>query len=166
MVIDTKKKILYCLAFTLADDTFAIDVTQVQGVTNFRRPSKVPFAPSYMLGIIDLQGRIFPVIDLKYKLGLPVSELTGDEFVVILELAADNNTYSICILADSLLDVFDLDPEKLSPSESRTMNLNPGIIHGIGNKDEKTFNILEIDKIFSYEEIHNIKIAIPGDISE
>jgi purine-binding chemotaxis protein CheW len=74
------------LTFALGEEKFAIPVEHVQEVVEYGHVTKVPQAPSYMLGIINLRGKVLPLMDTKIKLGLPATVVTGRSRILVLDL--------------------------------------------------------------------------------
>lgn len=141
------------ISFKLDEEEFALDISRVKEVLDFIRPTRVPQTPEFMKGVINLRGAVVPVVDLKKKFNMDKTEETVNTRIIIGEVNIENKATVIGALADSVHEVFDLDPEDIEPAPSIGTNLNTAFIKGMGKRDERFTMILDIDRVFSFEEI-------------
>lgn len=141
------------LTFTLADDVFAIDVTMAKEVLDLCDVTRVPQTPEYMLGVINLRGSVVPVIDMRLKFGMPAAERTRDTCIVVVEVDVDGDSVVVGALADSVREVLDLDSSQIEPPPRIGTRLNTDFIKGMGNIDGRFVIILDINRVFSAEEL-------------
>src|SRR5512135_1019976 len=102
------------LTFKLDQELFAVDIAKVREVLEFTSMTKVPRTPDFMRGVINLRGNVVPVVDMRLKLGLSMTEKTVDTCVVISEVAVDGESTVLGALVDSVQEVIDLDASKVS----------------------------------------------------
>ena len=101
------------LTFALGDEKFAIPVDHVQEVVEFGHVTKVPNAPDYMLGIINLRGRVLPLLDTKLKLGLPATALSQKSRIMVLDLQLeDDKNLQIGAMVDLAREVIEISERK------------------------------------------------------
>ena len=141
------------LTFNLADEVFALDISKVREVLDFTTVTKVPKTPEFMRGVINLRGSVVPVVDLRLKFGVPKTEKTVNTCIIIVEVTVDNETTILGALADSVQEVMDLGPDQIDPAPKIGTRLNTSFIRGMGKRDNKFVIILDIDKIFSTDEL-------------
>jgi purine-binding chemotaxis protein CheW len=141
------------LSFTLAEELFALDIGTVREVLDFTRVTEVPQTPDFMRGVINLRGSVVPVMDLRRKFGLPTAEQTVNTCIIIVEVALDGEKTVLGALADSVQEVLDLEPGQIEPPPRIGMHLNTNFIKGMGKRDERFIIILDIDRVFSGEEL-------------
>lgn len=141
------------LTFKLDDEVFALDITKVREVLDFTTVTKVPCTPEFMRGVINLRGSVVPVVDLRLKFGMTKTEKTVNTCVIIVEVAVDNETTVLGALADSVQEVMDLEPDHIEPAPKIGTRLNTEFITGMGKRDSTFIIILDVDKIFSTEEL-------------
>ncbi len=141
------------LTFQLGEEIFAIDVSHVREILEFTTVTKVPGTPEYMRGVINLRGSVVPVLDIRLKFGMPAAEKTVNTCIIVVEVSFDGETTIIGALVDSVQEVFELDPDQIEPAPKIGMQLKTEFIKGMGKKDERFIIILDIDKVFSLEEI-------------
>lgn len=141
------------LTFKLAQEVFAVDVEKVREILELTTITKVPKTPEYMRGVINLRGSVVPVMDLRLKFGMPASERTVDTCIVVVEVLHENDVMVIGALADSVQEVFELEPEQIEPPPQLGITMNTDLISGMGKKEGGFIMILNIDKTFAVDEL-------------
>jgi purine-binding chemotaxis protein CheW len=141
------------LTFKLGDEVFAQDVGQVREVLEVPAITKVPHAPDFMCGVINLRGNVVPVVDLRLMLGMSKSQPTIDTCIVVTEVMSEGETMVLGTLVDAVQEVFELEPEQIEPVPRLGMKLRTEFIQGMGKHNEHFLIILDIDKIFSPDEL-------------
>ena len=153
MAIQEIDKAATYLTFMLGEEVFAIDVKNVREVLDFTSITRVPRTPDFMRGVINLRGGVVPVIDMRLKFGMEGAENTVDTCVIVMEINLDGDKTVVGALADSVKEVFDLDPEQIEPPPRIGTRLKMEFIRGMGKSDEQFIIILDIDKVFSADEL-------------
>jgi purine-binding chemotaxis protein CheW len=145
------------LTFGLGNETFAVDVAKAREVIDDINITAVPQTPEYMLGVINLRGRVVPVIDMRMKFGMDKAEQTVDSCIIVLEVDVDGDVIVVGALADSVREVLDINPDQIEPPPRLGTKLNTEFIHGMGNCNDEFVIILDIDKVFSVEELNLVQ---------
>ena len=141
------------LTFGLGEETFSLDVKNVREVLDLSEITRVPRTPDFMRGVINLRGAVVPVVDMRIRFGLPVQEDTVDTCIIVVEVNLDGETTVIGALADSVREVFDISDDEIEPPPSIGMQLNTDFIRGMGKQGEEFIIILDVNRIFSSEEL-------------
>ncbi len=141
------------LTYKLDDEVFALDISKVREVLDFTTITKVPRTPEFMRGVINLRGSVVPVVDLRLKFGMTRTEKTVNTCVIIVEVGVDGETVILGALADSVQEVIELEPGHIEPAPRIGTKLNTEFIKGMGKQNERFIIILDIDKVFSTEEL-------------
>ncbi len=141
------------LTFRLAEEVYALDIGKVREVLDFTTATKVPRTPDFMRGVINLRGSVVPVVDLRLKFGMSATEKTVNTCVIITEVTVDGDTTILGCLADSVQEVLDLDAEHIAPAPRIGTRLKTEFIKGMGKQSEHFIIILDIDKVFSTDEL-------------
>jgi len=141
------------LTFRLGDEVFALDITKVREVLDFTTVTKVPRTPQFMRGVINLRGSVVPVVDLRLKFGMAQTEKTVNTCIIITEVTVDGDTTVLGCLADSVQEVLDLEPGSIAPAPRIGTKLRTDFIKGMGKRDERFIILLDIDKVFSTDEL-------------
>ena len=141
------------LTFTLDGEAFALNIASVREVLEFTTITRVPGAPEYMRGVINLRGQAVPVADLRLKFGLSRTEQTVDTCIVITEMHVSGEHLVIGILADSVREVLELGRGQVEPPPRFGTRLNTEFIRGMGRVEGGFIIILDANRIFALEDI-------------
>jgi len=141
------------LTFKLEEEIFALDVAKVREILDFTDITKVPQTPDFMRGVINLRGSVVPVVDMRLKFGMSKSEKTVNTCIVVAEVTTEGETTVLGALADSVQEVIELEPAQIEPAPRIGTKLRTDFIRGMGKHDGRFVMILDIDKVFSSDEI-------------
>jgi purine-binding chemotaxis protein CheW len=147
------------LTFKLDDEVFALDISKVREVLEYSTVTKVPQTPDFMQGVINLRGNVVPVIDMRLKFGMSESEKTVNTCVIIVEINLDGESTVLGAIADSVQEVFELESGQIEPAPKIGTRLNTDFIKGMGKRDGEFVIILDIDKVFSSDELSMVNSA-------
>jgi purine-binding chemotaxis protein CheW len=147
------------LSFNLDEEEFALEISRVREVLDYTKITKVPQAFPFMKGVINLRGSVVPVIDLKEKFGIGISEKTVLSRIIICEINIDEDLTVIGALADSVHEVMEIEPENIEPAPKIGTRLNTEFLKGMGKRDDEFILILDIDKVFSVDELSLVSQA-------
>jgi len=145
------------LTFRLGDDVFAIDVLVAREIVDFAEVTHVPQTPDYMIGVINLRGAVVPVVDMRLKFGMPAAESTRDSCIIVMEVDVDGDILTVGALADSVQEVLDLVSSQIEPRPRIGSKLNTDYIKGMGSLGDKFIILLDINKIFTVDEIELVQ---------
>lgn len=145
------------LTFRLNEEIFGVDVVQVREILDYIRITKVPQTPDFMCGVINLRGSVVPVIDMRMKFGMEKTEITVNTCIVVMEVNLEGETTIIGALVDSVQEVFELESRDIEPAPKIGTKLNIEFIKGMGKRDDKFLILLNIDKVFSSDELEMVK---------
>lgn len=141
------------LTFMLDEELFAVDVAKVREVLEYTEITKIPKMPEYMRGVINLRGTVVPVMDLRLKFGMSRTENKLNTCVIVLEINLENENLILGALADSVQEVFDLEPNQIDPAPKFGTRFKTEFLKGLGKRDEKFIMLLDIDKVFTTDEL-------------
>ena len=145
------------LTFTLDEEQYAVDVAKVREVLEYTKVTRVPRMPEFMCGVINLRGSVVPVIDLRLKFGLPAAEKTINTSIVVMEINLADEILVLGALTDSVKEVIDMEPKDIEPAPKIGARLNTEFIKGMGKKNDNFVIILDIDRVFSSDDVLNVK---------
>lgn len=139
--------------FRIGNELFAVNVGQVTKILEYTEITKVPNSPRFLKGIINIFGDVLPVFDGRIKFGFPEVERTRNTCILILIFELDGQVVSSGIVVDSVEKVVIFEADQIKPAPSVGKGFNSEFIHGISTLNDEFVIILNIDKIFSEEEI-------------
>lgn len=145
-------QVLQWVTFKLQEETYGINVMQVQEVLRYTDIAPVPGAPMYVLGIINLRGNVVTVIDTRARFGLPPSDVTENSRIVIIE--ADKQV--IGILVDSVAEVVYLRASEIDTAPNVGTDESAKFIQGVSNRDGELLILVDLNKLLTDEEWEEI----------
>jgi len=150
------------LTFLLGDETFSLEIARVREVLDYTIITRVPRTPEYMQGVINLRGGVVPVVDLRLKFGMPAASVSVNTCIIIVEATVNNDAVVLGLLADSVQEVLELDQESISPAPRIGTKLDTGFIKGMGRQNDRFIIILDIDRVFSQDELGVVQLIGDG----
>ena len=144
------------LTFTLGDEHYGVDILKLQEIRGYDAVTRVPDAPDYIKGVINLRGTIVPVIDLRLKLRL--HEARYDSFTVMIVLNVGARVVGIVV--DGVSDVVPLAEEQVRPKPEFGAAVDTRFISGIGTLDERMLILLDIQALLDSADLGSAEIAM------
>jgi purine-binding chemotaxis protein CheW len=144
------------LTFKLGNEIFAADVERVIEVLDLTTVTRIPRTPDFMTGVINLRGDVVPIIDLRLCFEMSKTESTRNTCIVVVEVMLENESTVIGALADSVEGVIDLEPDQIQSAPRIGTQIRTNFIKGMGKRDAQFIIILDIDRVFSAEDIATV----------
>ena len=141
------------LTFLLGDEIFSLEISKVREVLDYTIITRVPRMPAYLQGVINLRGSVVPVVDLRLKFGMPAADVTVSTCIIIVEAMVNDELVILGLLADSVQEVLELDQENIKPAPRIGTKLDTRFIKGMGRQNDRFNIILDIDRVFSSDEL-------------
>ncbi|EKB20020.1 MULTISPECIES: chemotaxis protein CheW [Aeromonas] len=145
-------EVLQWVTFQLENETYGINVMQVQEVLRYTEIAPVPGAPEYVLGIINLRGNVVTVIDTRSRFGLPSGDVSENSRIVIIE--AEKQV--IGIMVDSVAEVVYLKSSEIDAAPAVGTEESAKFIQGVSNRDGQLLILVDLNKLLSDEEWEDI----------
>ncbi|WP_421866675.1 chemotaxis protein CheW [Motiliproteus sp.] len=146
--------VLQYVTFRLEEETYGINVMQVQEVLRYSEIAPVPGAPTYVLGIINLRGNVVTVIDTRQRFGLMPTDVTDNTRIVIIEVEKQ----VIGILVDAVSEVVYLNQSEIEKAPNVGTEESAKFIQGVCHKDEQLLILVELDKMMTDDEWSEISM--------
>lgn len=139
------------LTFRLGAEEYGIDILRVQEIRSYEQPTRLAHSPDFIRGVIDLRGRIVPILDMRIKLQCPEASYTDFTVVIILDIGS----LVIGAVVDAVADVVSLSPDVIKPTPQfeRQGNVDPAFVTGIASLGERMLIVMDIEALLSSEEI-------------
>lgn len=150
---ETADVILQWVTFKLQEETYGINVMQVQEVLRYTEIAPVPGSPDYVLGIINLRGNVVTVIDTRSRFGLEPADVTDNSRIVIIE--AEKQV--IGILVDSVAEVVYLKASEIDTAPNVGTDESARFIQGVSNREGELLILVDLNKLLSDEEWEEIR---------
>src|SRR6201994_2763889 len=104
------------LTFVLGNETYGVDILRVQEIRGWSSVTKIPQAPSHVLGVLNLRGSIVPIVDLRLRFELEQVEYTKVTVIIVLSVNSSGGRREVGVVVDGVSDVVDLDPTAMKPA--------------------------------------------------
>lgn len=144
------------LTFTLGAEEYGVDILKVQEIRGYDQVTRLPGAPDFVKGAINLRGLIVPVVDMRLKFAL--SQATYDDTTVMIVLSVAGRT--IGIVVDSVSDVIRLQPAQVRPTPDLGSAIDRKFLMGLGVIEERMLILLDIERLMTSEEMGLVESAI------
>jgi purine-binding chemotaxis protein CheW len=144
----------------IEQEVFGVPVESVLEILDMRPIFRVPEAPRYLLGLIDLRGRSVPVLDLRTKLGLPAIAATETTRILVLEVEVAGRALVLGLVADRVFEVLAFSAADIEPAPDIGVRWRSDYIRGVGHRDSRFVIIFDLSRLFATEEA--IAIAAAG----
>ncbi len=133
------------LTFTLGAEEYGVDILKVQEIRGYDTVTRIPEAPDFIKGVINLRGTIVPVVDMRLKFKLGKAEYNEFTVMIILNVARR----VVGMVVDGVSDVMQLTPEQIRPAPEFGSAVNSRFITGLGAFDERMLILVDIEKLMS-----------------
>ncbi|MBM7866117.1 chemotaxis protein CheW [Heliobacterium gestii] len=136
------------VVFRLGTEEYGVPITQVQEINRLLTPTKIPQAPSFVEGIINLRGKIIPIIDLKKRFGLVQEEHTANTRIIVVNV----EQHTVGIIVDAVTEVLRMAQSAIEPPPPMISTISADYLKGVGKVDERLLILLDLDKILTERE--------------
>jgi purine-binding chemotaxis protein CheW len=141
------------LGFRLGEEEYAVRILRVKEIIAYTPITKVPGMPSVVLGVINLRGKVVPVVSLASKFGLPARPITRWSCIVIVETDLDGESASVGLLADAVSQVLDLSTQDIEPPPAFGARVRVEYLEGLGRIEGGFVLLLDLDRLLSVGEL-------------
>lgn len=142
------------LTFSLADESYGVPVLKVREIITMLHITTVPQMPPYVKGVINLRGKVIPVIDLRTKLGLPSANLTVSNCIVVVQITPTGmETKNIGLIVDAVEEVANLTQDDIEPAPDFGGAINVEYLLGMATLKGNVKSLLDIEKVIAIDGI-------------
>lgn len=144
------------VVFKLGEEEYGVPITQVQEINRLVTPTKIPKSPAFVEGVINLRGKIIPIIDLKKRFNLTLSAYTEDTRIVVVEI----NGNTVGVIVDAVSEVLRINSANIEPAPSIIAGIDAEYLNGVGKVDNRLLILLDLNKILTskeQDELNNIQ---------
>lgn len=133
------------LTFAIGSEAFAVDILRVQEIRGWTEPTRIPHAPPYLKGVVNLRGTVVPIIDLRSRFGLPELETTKTTVVIVLHVGGSQKTKRVGIVVDAVSDVHDVDASTIRPPAD--IDNGSPLVAGLIAEEARFLVVLNVDNL-------------------
>ena len=139
------------LTFKLADEEYGVEILKVREINGLMDITAVPRMPIYMKGVINLRGKVIPVVDLRLKFGFDEIEHTEQTCIIVVDVGKE-----IGIIVDTVSEVLDIKGENIEPPPSLGGSVDTSFILGMGKVGDEVKILLDINRVLTTEELQDV----------
>lgn len=141
------------LTFALSGEIYGLEILKVQEIIGMMSVTRVPRTPEFMRGVINLRGKVIPVVDLRLKFGLASTEDTERTCIIVVQVSKGDTTVIMGIIVDEVSEVMDINEKQIEPAPEFGSQVDTNFIMGMGKVEKKVIMLLDVDKVLSGGEI-------------
>ncbi len=145
-------ELLQLVSFEVGDEEYAVPILSVQEINRMMQITRVPQSPPFVEGVINLRGKIIPVIDLRKRFGLVELENSDDVRIIVVEIASRVIGFTV----DRVNEVLRINSSIVEPPPSMVCGIDTDYVQGVGKLDDRLLILLHLEKLFTADEIAEI----------
>lgn len=148
------------MTFKLANEEYGLEILKVREIIGMMDITRVPQTKAFVRGVINLRGRVIPVVDLRCKFDLEQIEVTDQTVIIVVQLNTSTGDMTMGILVDEVLEVLDIKADAIEPPpQFGTGAINVDFVLGIGKAGKRLVFLMNIDKVLSFREVKELGAA-------
>ncbi|MFO8031035.1 MAG: chemotaxis protein CheW [Desulfohalobiaceae bacterium] len=151
--VSSRKDMLQLVSFKLKDEEFGVDILQVQEIIRMQEITHVPNAPDFVEGVINLRGRVIPIVDLRKRFGLESKEHGSATRIIVVMIGQ----VTVGLIVDEVSEVLRIPEDTVEPPPPIVAGIESDYIKGVGKLEDRLLILLDLNKILSREEKSSLK---------
>lgn len=147
------------MTFKLGDENYALPILTVREIIGLMEVTRVPRTAEYVRGVINLRGRVIPVVDLRVKFGMPAVEATDQTVIIVVQYAHASGDLTIGLLVDQVVEVLDIAVAQIEPPPKfGVVDIDTNFLLGVGKAGDRVTFLLDTQEVLSFSESENIRL--------
>jgi len=148
------------LTFKLRAESYGLGILKVQEIIKVMPITRVPRTPSFTRGVINLRGKVIPVLDLRLKFDMEAAEDTERTCIVVVQVMRGGDPVTMGLFVDEASEVVNVLPSEIEPPPSLGASVNTEFILGMGKLGDKVVMLLDVDKALTADEIAAVSVVV------
>ena len=153
---DIRKKLngslLQLVTFSIDEEEFGVNILKVQEIIRIMEITRVPRSPEFVEGVINLRGRVIPIVDLRRRFGLAAIAHDKDTRIIVIEL----NSLVVGFIVDAVSEVLPIPADTVEPTPPVAAGVDSEYISGVGKLQDRLLILLDLDKLLTAEDLHRL----------
>ena len=141
------------LTFYLGQEGYGLEILKVQEIIGMQEITKIPKAPDYVKGVINLRGKVIPVVDLRLKFSMPEQEISRKTCIIVTQVQRGQSSLTIGIVVDEVSEVMEISGDQIEPAPAFGIQVDTNFILGMAKSESAVKILLDIDKVLSADEV-------------
>jgi purine-binding chemotaxis protein CheW len=147
------REVLQLVTFKLGGEEYAVDILKVQEINRMVEITSVPHTSNYVEGVINLRGKVIPVVNLRKKFGMEMRDTDSQSRIMVVDVGT-----TIGVMVDSVSEVLRLSADTVEPPPPMTGGVGSEYIKGVGKLQDRLLILLDIDKLLGHDELHPMAV--------
>lgn len=147
------------LTFVLGEEEYGLEILKVKEIIGMMDVTAIPRTPVFVKGVINLRGKVIPVIDLRLRFGLESKEYDERTCIIVMEIAGSTGQVLMGIVVDAVYEVLNIGADEIEAAPAFGVNVDTDYILGMGKVKDSVMILLDIDRVLSTEEIEQVSAA-------
>lgn len=141
------------LTFLLDDEVYGLEILKVQEIIGLMPVTRVPNTPRFVRGIINLRGKVIPVVDLRISFGMEGEEDTDRTCIIVVQVEQEGSQIVMGVLVDEVSEVLDITADQIEPPPSFGASIDTSFLLGTGKVGDKVILLLEVDRVLAHGDL-------------
>jgi purine-binding chemotaxis protein CheW len=150
------------LTFSLGKETYGIEILKVQEIIEMVDVTRVPRTPTFVKGVINLRGKVIPVVDLRLKFGMEGKDVSRQTCIVVVYVQNGDSRLTMGMMVDAVSEVLDIAGSSIAPPPDFGSQVDTAFLLGMAKSENAVRMLLDIDKVLSNKELNALKSAGEG----
>lgn len=144
------------LTFAIGNENYGIPINTVKEIIGMMNITSVPKTPAFIKGVINLRGKIIPIMDLRLKFGLSEREYTERTCIIVVDIQGKSGSRNIGIIVDTVSEVLSINQDDIEKTPQGDIQNEGNFIEGMGKMKDKVIMLVDINKILNTEELNQL----------
>lgn len=144
------------LTFNLGDEGYGLEILKVQEIIGMQEITKIPRTPDYVKGVINLRGKVIPIIDLRTRFAMEEQELTRKTCIIVVQVSRGESSLIMGIVVDEVSEVLNISADQIEAAPSLGGRVDTHFILGMAKTESAVKILLDIDRVLSAEEMDSL----------
>lgn len=141
------------LTFSLAGEEYGIGILKIREIIGMMPITTVPQTPGFVKGVVNLRGRVIPVVDLRLRFGMPAMDYTDRTCIIVVEMTKEGGIVVVGIVVDAVSEVMNIRTEEIEDTPAFGTSLETAYLQGMAKKEDGVKILLDIDRVLSTDEM-------------
>ncbi|BCV20770.1 chemotaxis protein CheW [Moorella sp. Hama-1] len=149
------------VVFQLAGETYGVEISHVQEIIRLQTITEIPRTPAFVEGVINLRGRIIPILDMHKRFHLPAAEATNNTRIMVVELGE----VTVGMIVDSVSEVLRLPADSIEPPPPMISGIDVAYLKGVGKWNDKLIILLALDRVLRESEQRELQQEVAAGVA-
>ncbi len=158
---ETSREVLESLAgkyltFRLGEEDYGLEILKVQEIIGMQEITAIPRTPDFVKGVINLRGKVIPVVDLRLKFGMAEAEVSRKTCIIVVQISRENDKVIMGIVVDEVSEVLEIGGREIEPAPAFGTQIDTNFILGMAKSENAVKILLDLDRVLTQQEMENI----------